>query len=158
LRALAEIAGIGWTSDAHHFTRPHQPTIVRAIRDALADAEIDVNVIGSVNAHATSTPAGDAVEVGCLREIFGARLPQIPISANKSQVGHSLGAAAAIEAVFAIMSLENQMVLPTLNHLPDPELEGADFVSRSRPHAHEFVLSNSFGFGGTNCCLIFRGT
>jgi len=157
LEAVAEVAGIGWTSDAHHFTRPHQPTIVRAIRDALADAEIDAGAIGSVNAHGTSTPAGDAVEVGCLREIFGARLPGIPISANKSQVGHSLGAAAAVEAVLAIMALERQTVLPTLNYLPDPELGGADFVSGSRPHAHEFVLSNSFGFGGTNCCLIFRG-
>ena len=157
LTAVAEIAGIGWTSDAHHFTRPHQPTIVRAIRDALADAEIDAGAIGSVNAHGTSTPAGDAVEVGCLREIFGARLPGIPISANKSQVGHSLGAAAAVEAVLAIMALERQTVLPTLNYLPDPELGGADFVSGSRPHAHELVLSNSFGFGGTNCCVIFRG-
>jgi len=156
LPAVAEVAGIGWTSDAHHFTRPHQPTIVRAIRDALADAEIDAGAIGSVNAHGTSTPAGDAVEVGCLREIFGARLPGIPISANKSQVGHSLGAAAAVEAVLAIMALERQMVLPTLNYLPDPELGGADFVSGSRPHAHEFVLSNSFGFGGTNATLAFK--
>jgi 3-oxoacyl-[acyl-carrier-protein] synthase II len=157
LRPVAEVAGIGWTSDAHHFTRPHQPTIVRAIQDALADAEMDAGAIGSVNAHGTSTPAGDAVEVGCLREIFGARLPGIPITANKSQVGHSLGAAAAVEAVLAIMALERQTVLPTLNHLPDPELGGADFVSESRRHAHEIVLSNSFGFGGTNCCLIFRG-
>ena len=157
LRPIAEIAGIGWTSDAHHFTRPHQPTIVRAIRDALADAELDAGAIGSVNAHATSTPAGDAVEVGCLREVFGARLRRIPISANKSQVGHSLGAAAAVEAVLALMALERQTVLPTLNYLPDPELGDADFVAAARPHAHEFVLSNSFGFGGTNCCVIFRG-
>jgi 3-oxoacyl-[acyl-carrier-protein] synthase II len=130
---------------------------MRAIRHALADAEIDAAAIGSVNAHGTSTPAGDAVEVACLREIFGARLPQIPITANKSQVGHSLGAAAAVEAVLAILGLQHQTVLPTLNYLPDPELAGADFVPASRPHRHEFVLSNSFGFGGTNCCLIFRG-
>jgi 3-oxoacyl-[acyl-carrier-protein] synthase II len=157
LRPIAEVAGIGWTSDAHHFTRPYQPTIVRAIRDALADAELDAAAIGAINAHATSTPTGDAVEVSCLREIFGDRLPRIPISANKSQVGHSLGAAAAVEAVLALMALERQTVLPTLNHLADPELGGADFVPTSRPHAHEFVLSNSFGFGGTNCCVIFRG-
>jgi 3-oxoacyl-[acyl-carrier-protein] synthase II len=157
LSASAEIAGIGWTSDAHHFTRPNQPTIVRAIVDALADAEIDAAAIGSVNAHGTSTPTGDAVEVACLREIFGARLPQIPITANKSQVGHSLGAAAAVEAVLSILALKHQVVLPTLNYLPDPELHGADFVPASRPHSHEFVLSNSFGFGGTNCCVVFRG-
>ena len=157
LAPTAEVAGIGWTSDAHHFTRPHQPTIVRAIREALADAELDAAAIGSVNAHGTSTPSGDAVEVGCLREIFGDRLSHVPITANKSQVGHSLGAAAAVEAVLAIMALERQTVLPTLNYLPDPELAGADFVATSRPHPHEFALSNSFGFGGTNCCVIFRG-
>jgi 3-oxoacyl-[acyl-carrier-protein] synthase II len=157
LRAVAEVAGIGWTSDAHHFTRPYQPTIVAAMRQALDDAEIDAAAIGSVNAHATSTPAGDAVEVACLREVFADRLPKIPISANKSQVGHSLGAAAAVEAVLSVMALQNQFVLPILHYLADPELAGADFVTSGRPHAHEFVLSNSFGFGGTNCCLIFRG-
>ncbi len=157
LEPTAEIAGVGWTSDAHHFTRPNQPTIVRAIREALLDAEIDAAAIGSVNAHGTSTPTGDAVEIQCLREIFGERLPRVPITANKSQVGHSLGAAAAVEAVLALMALERQTILPTLNHLPDPELDGADFVVQSRPHPHEFVLSNSFGFGGTNCCVIFRG-
>lgn len=157
LLPIAEVAGIGWTSDAHHFTRPFQPTIVRAIRDALADAEIDPNTIGSINAHGTSTPTGDAVEVCCLREVFGDGLPKIPISANKSQVGHSLGAAAAVEAVLSIMALQHQTVLPTLNQVPDPELIGPDFVARARPHTHEFVLSNSFGFGGTNCCVIFRG-
>jgi 3-oxoacyl-[acyl-carrier-protein] synthase II len=157
LKALAEVAGVGWTSDAHHFTRPFQPSIVRAIRDALADAEIDASAVGSINAHGTSTPTGDAVEIQCLREIFGDGLARVPITANKSQVGHSLGAAAAVEAVLALMALEKQTVLPTLNHVPDPELAGPDFVETSRPHRHEFVLSNSFGFGGTNCCVIFRG-
>ena len=156
LRPIAEVAGIGWTSDAHHFTRPYQPTIARAIREALADAELDAGAIGAINAHGTSTATGDAIEVACLREIFGDRLPRIPISANKSQVGHSLGAAAAIEAVLALMALERQTVLPTLNYRADPALGDADFVTASRPHAHEFVLSNSFGFGGTNCCVIFR--
>jgi 3-oxoacyl-[acyl-carrier-protein] synthase II len=157
LKPIAEVAGVGWTSDAHHFTRPYQPSIVCAIRDALADAEIDAGDIGSINAHGTSTPTGDAVEIQCLREILGDHLPRVPISANKSQVGHSLGAAAAVEAVLALMALEHQTVLPTLNLIPDPELANPDFVDKSRPHPHEFVLSNSFGFGGTNCCVIFRG-
>jgi 3-oxoacyl-[acyl-carrier-protein] synthase II len=157
LTPIAEVAGVGWTSDAHHFTRPHAPTIGRAIRDALADAEIDAGAIGSVNAHGTSTPAGDAVEVECLKEVFGGRLANVPVTANKSQVGHSLGAAAAVEAVLAIMALEHQTVLPTLNYVADPTLTGPDFVAAARPHAHEYVLSNSFGFGGTNCCVIFRG-
>jgi 3-oxoacyl-[acyl-carrier-protein] synthase II len=157
LRPRAEVAGVGWTSDAHHFTRPHGPTIIRAMLEALSDAAVDAEAIGSVNAHATSTPAGDAVEVACLREVFGPHLRRLPLTANKSQVGHALGAAAAIEAVLAILSLEEQAVLPTLNYLPDPELADLDIPGQSRPHAHELVLSNSFGFGGTNCCLIFRG-
>jgi 3-oxoacyl-[acyl-carrier-protein] synthase II len=157
LKPLAEIAGIGWTSDAHHFTRPYQPSIVRAIRAALADAEIDAGAIGSVNAHGTSTATGDGVEVACLQEVFGDQLPKIPVTANKSQVGHSLGASAAVEAVLALMALEHQTVLPTLNYVADPALVGPDFVRAARPHAHEFVLSNSFGFGGTNCCVILRG-
>jgi 3-oxoacyl-[acyl-carrier-protein] synthase II len=157
LHAIAEIAGLGWTSDAHHFTRPNQPTIVRAMREALDDAAIDASAIGSVNAHGTSTPTGDGVEIACLREIFGTKLDGLPVSANKSQVGHSLGAAAAVEAVLSVMALEHQTVLPTLNYLPDPSLVGPEFVPAARPHVHEHVLSNSFGFGGTNCCVVFRG-
>jgi 3-oxoacyl-[acyl-carrier-protein] synthase II len=84
-------------------------------------------------------------------------LASVPVTANKSQVGHSLGAAAAVEAVLALMALEHQTVLPTLNYVADPALTGPDFVAAARPHAHEYVLSNSFGFGGTNCCVIFRG-
>ncbi len=157
LRPIAEVAGIGWTSDAHHFTRPFPPTIVRAIRGALADAEVDAGAIGSINAHGTSTPTGDAVEISCLREVFQGHLASIPISANKSQVGHALGAAAAVEAVLSIMALEQQTVLPTLNYLPDPDFLGLDFVAQARPHPHELVLSSAFGFGGTNCCLVLRG-
>lgn len=157
LVARAEVAGVGWTSDAHHFTRPHGPTIVSAIRQALDDAEIDASAVGAINAHGTSTPAGDAVEVACLRDVFGDHLPHIPVSANKSQVGHSLGAAAAVEAVLAVMGLEKQVVLPTLNHVADPGLAGIDVVPVARPHAHEVVLSNAFGFGGTNCCIVLRG-
>jgi 3-oxoacyl-[acyl-carrier-protein] synthase II len=157
LHAIAEVAGVGWTSDAHHFTRPFQPTIVRAMRQALDDAEIDASAVGSVNAHGTSTPTGDGVEIACLREIFGGKLEGLPVSANKSQVGHALGAAAAVEAVLAVMALEHQTILPTLNHVPDPEIVGPEFVPAARPHRHEHVLSNSFGFGGTNCCVVFRG-
>jgi 3-oxoacyl-[acyl-carrier-protein] synthase II len=85
-------------------------------------------------------------------------LPQVPISANKSQVGHSLGASAAIEAALAIEAMRRGIVLPTVNHVPDPSLSDLDVVPNSaRRHNHEFVLSNSFGFGGTNCCVVFRG-
>jgi 3-oxoacyl-[acyl-carrier-protein] synthase II len=154
----AEVAGVGWNSDAHHFTRPNTETVIRALRDAIADAEITTEDIGAVNAHGTSTPTGDSTEANCLRTVFGSGLSRIPISANKSQVGHSLGASAAIEAALGIEAMRNGLVLPTVNHIPDPELADLDVVpNTTRTHPHEFLLSNSFGFGGTNCCIVFRG-
>jgi 3-oxoacyl-[acyl-carrier-protein] synthase II len=158
LAPRAEVAGVGWNSDALHFTRPNARTVMQAMQDAIDDAEISPQDIGAINAHGTSTPAGDTTEADCLRKIFGNRLPQVPISANKSQVGHSLGASAAIEAALAIEAMRRGIVLPTVNHVPDPSLSDLDVVPNSaRHHNHEFVLSNSFGFGGTNCCVVFRG-
>lgn len=158
LAAKAEVAGIGWNSDAHHFTRPNDTTIIRAIHDAIDDAEIAPGDIGAINAHGTSTPKGDATEVDCLRSVFGKGLEKIPVTANKSQVGHSLGASAAIEAALAIEAMRERIVLPTVNHIADPEFSDLDVVpNEARSHTYEFVLSNSFGFGGTNCCIVFRG-
>ena len=158
LQPKAEIAGIGWTSDARHFTRPNAETIVRAIRNAIDDAELSPRDIGSINAHGTSTPTGDATEVECLREIFGQEIGNIPITANKSQLGHSLGASAAIEAALSIEAMSRSLLLPTVNHLPDPTFDDLDFVpNQARKHGYEHVLSNSFGFGGTNCCIVFKG-
>ncbi|MDJ0783169.1 MAG: beta-ketoacyl-[acyl-carrier-protein] synthase family protein [Desulfosarcinaceae bacterium] len=158
LTPRAEVMGIGWTSDAHHFTLPNQATIVRAIKDALTDAEIGPADIHCINAHGTSTHKGDKVEIDSLRAVFGERLSRIPISANKSQVGHSLGAAAAVEAVLGIEGLQRQTLLPTANYLPDPELGEIDVVPNiARRQACELLLSNAFGFGGTNCCIVFRG-
>ncbi|MTW22033.1 beta-ketoacyl-[acyl-carrier-protein] synthase family protein [Allochromatium palmeri] len=154
----AEIAGIGWNSDAYHFTRPNEQTVTQAMRAAIDDAEIRPQDIGAVNAHGTSTPTGDTTEAHCLRTVFGRHVQGIPISANKSQVGHSLGASAAIEAALGIEAMRQGLVLPTVNHLPDPALADLDVVpNQSRRHRHEFFLSNSFGFGGTNCCIVFRG-
>jgi len=158
LTKKAEVAGIGWTSDAKHFTRPNKKTIVRAIHDAIDDAEISAQDIGSINAHGTSTPTGDAAEVDCMREVFGKNISDIPVTANKSQVGHSLGASAAIEAALSIEAMQKTMVLPTVNHIHDPAFDDIDVVpNQSRKHSYEHVLSNSFGFGGTNCCIVFRG-
>ena len=158
LTPRAEIGGIGWNSDAHHFTRPNETTIIRAMHDAIDDAEISPENIGAVNAHGTSTPKGDSTEVNCLRAVFGNDVSNIPVSANKSQVGHSLGASAAVEAALAIEAMAEGIVLPTVNHIPDPDFSDLDVVPNTvRKHVHEFVLSNSFGFGGTNCCIVFRG-
>jgi 3-oxoacyl-[acyl-carrier-protein] synthase II len=158
LQPRAEILGIGWTSDAYHFTQPNAATIVRAIREAIDDAGLSPDDVQAVNAHGTSTPKGDKTEIDCLRAVFGARLPRIPISSNKSQLGHSLGAAAAVEGALAIEGMQQGILLPTLNYLPDPALGEIDVVPEgARRQPHERVLTNAFGFGGTNCCLVLKG-
>jgi 3-oxoacyl-[acyl-carrier-protein] synthase II len=158
LRPKAEVLGIGWTSDAHHFALPNAQTIVRAIREAIDDAGLAPADIAYVNAHGTSTQKGDKIEIECLREVFGKRLGKTPVSSNKSQIGHTLGAAAAIEAALGIEAMQQGLILPTVNHIPDPEFEDVDVVPNSaRRQRHEFFLSNAFGFGGTNCCIVFRG-
>lgn len=157
LTPRAEVLGIGWTSDAHHFTLPNPETIIRAIREAIDDAEIEPGAIEYVNAHGTSTPKGDRTEIECLRTIFGKALERIPISSNKSQIGHTLGASAAIEAALAIEGMCRGIILPTVNHIPDPALSDADVVpNTARKQSYRCFLSNAFGFGGTNCCVIFK--
>ncbi|MBN2079753.1 MAG: beta-ketoacyl-[acyl-carrier-protein] synthase family protein [Spirochaetes bacterium] len=158
LEAKAEVLGVGWNSDAHHFTRPNRDTIILAMQMAIEDAELSPADIQYVNAHGTSTPKGDATEIECLREVFGPLLEKIPVSSNKSQIGHTLGGAASIEAAFAIEGMRRGIILPTVNHVPDPHFDGIDVVpNAARKQSHEIILSNAFGFGGTNCCVIFRG-
>ncbi|MHB8910326.1 MAG: beta-ketoacyl-[acyl-carrier-protein] synthase family protein [Syntrophales bacterium] len=158
LTARAEVMGVGWTSDAYHFTKPNPVTITRGIREAIDDAGLAPPDIQYINAHGTSTPKGDQVEVDCLREVFGKHLEKIPISSNKSQIGHTLGAAAAIEDALTIEGMQRGIILPTINHLPDPRFADIDCVpDAARRQPHEIALSNAFGFGGTNCCIIFRG-
>jgi 3-oxoacyl-[acyl-carrier-protein] synthase II len=158
LQARAEVLGVGWTSDAYHYTRPNPVTIIRAIRETIEDAGLQPSDIQYINAHGTSTPRGDRTEVECLRAVFGRALEKIPVSSNKSQLGHTLGATAAIEAALTIEALGRGLLLPTINHLPDPALSDIDVVPNEARHQPcEIVLSNAFGFGGTNCCIIFRG-
>lgn len=158
LTPRAEVMGVGWTSDAFHFTLPNRDTIVRAIREAIADAGLTPDDIDAVNAHGTSTQKGDATEIDSLRDVFGGRLPAVPVSANKSQIGHTLGAAAAIEAALGIEAMRQGVLLPTVNHIPDPAFSDVDVVpNQARPARCEFLLTNAFGFGGTNCCLVLRG-
>lgn len=158
LTPKAEVLGVGWTSDAHHFILPNPETIIRAIHNAIEDAEIKPGDIDYVNAHGTSTIKGDASEIQCLRTVFGRHLPNIPVSSNKSQLGHTLGASAAIEAALSIEGMQQGLLLPTVNHIPDPEFSDIDVVpNKIRKYAYEFVLSNAFGFGGTNCCIVFKG-
>jgi 3-oxoacyl-[acyl-carrier-protein] synthase II len=158
LTPKAEVMGIGWTSDAYHFTLPYPETIIRAIRETIDDAGLQPGDIQYVNAHGTSTKKGDASEIDCLRIVFGREIEKIPVSSNKSQIGHTLGASAAIEAALGIEAMQQGLILPTANHIPDPEFADIDVVpNKVRRHNYEFFLSNAFGFGGTNCCVLFKG-
>lgn len=158
LTPRAEVRGVGISSDAYHFTKPNRETITAAMRASIEDAGLSPADIQHVNGHGTSTMAGDACEVACLREVFGRHLGRIPLTSNKSQLGHSLGATAAVEDILAIESMRHGVILPTINHDPDPALTDVDVVGNApRRQAHEIVLSNAFGFGGTNCCLVLQG-
>jgi 3-oxoacyl-[acyl-carrier-protein] synthase II len=158
LTPKAEVLGIGWTSDAYHFTTPNGDTVVRCINEAIDDAGLQPEDIQYVNSHGTSTQTGDRNEVECLRRVFGKKLPHIPISSNKSQLGHTLGACAAIEAALTIEGMHKNIILPTINHIPDPNFSDIDVVPNNpRNTKFEIALSNAFGFGGTNCCIVFKG-
>ena len=158
LTPKAEVSGIGWTSDAHHFTLPNPETIIHAISEAIKDAGLQPEDISYVNAHGTSTHKGDKIEIACLRKVFGKKLESLPVSSNKSQIGHTLGASAAIEAALGIEAMQKGLILPTVNHIPDPELADVDVVpNKVRRQNYETFLSNAFGFGGTNCCIVFKG-
>lgn len=158
LTPRAEVLGVGWTSDAYHYTSPNPEAIVRAITETLEDAGLTPADVQYVNAHGTSTPKGDSTEIKCLREVFGKELERTPVSSNKSQLGHTLGATAAIEAALTIEGMRHGIILPTINYFPDPEFADIDVVpNAARKQYYEISLSNAFGFGGTNCCVIFRG-
>lgn len=158
-RPLAVLSGYGTTTDAHHVTAgwPDGREAARAMKIALAMAEIDAGAISYVNAHATSTPVGDAAELAALENVLGAAKANTPVGSTKSATGHMLGAAGAIEAVFSVLAIQNQILPPSLNiDDPMPEAEGFDLISTgARAAKVEHVLSNAFGFGGVNAALVF---
>jgi 3-oxoacyl-[acyl-carrier-protein] synthase II len=157
---LAEMVGYGATADASHITLPAPGGIgaVRAARRALEKAGLAPGDIDHVNAHATSTPEGDKAELQAIRTIFGDHAPRVAVTANKSMLGHTLGAAGAIEAIATIMALRNGCIPPTINLVnPDDHAAGLDLtpnVATRRPL--RTGVSNSFGFGGQNTALVFR--
>jgi 3-oxoacyl-[acyl-carrier-protein] synthase II len=157
---LAEIVGYGATADASHITLPAPGGIgaVRAARRALAKAGLQPSDIVHVNAHATSTPEGDKAELQAIRTIFGEDAPNVSVTANKSMIGHTLGAAGAIEAIVTILTIREGCIPPTINlHDPDPAGDGLDLTPNvARQRDVPIALSNSFGFGGQNTALIFR--
>ncbi len=157
---LAEIVGYGATADASHITLPAPGGIgaVRAAQRAIAKAGIDLGEIDHVNAHATSTPQGDEAELQAIRTLLGDRAPEVSITANKSMLGHTLGAAGAIEAIATILTIRESCVPPTINlEDPDDEVGDLDIVTKhAKVQDVRVALSNSFGFGGQNTALIFR--
>lgn len=156
---IAEIVGYGTTADAYHVTSgpPDGDGARRAMEIALRQARLSSGDLQHLNAHATSTPAGDEGELAAIGALFG-RDRGIAVSATKSATGHLLGAAGGLEAIFTILALRDQIAPPTLNlENPDPGAEGIDIVSGSaRPMPMEHAISNGFGFGGVNASVIFR--
>ena len=156
---LVELAGFGCTSDASHPVQPEENGIsaAEAMRLALADAGVSLEQVDYINAHGTSTPLNDAVETVAIKRLFGDRAYQIPISSTKSMIGHSLGASGSLEAVACVKTITEGMVHPTVNHeVPDPECD-LDYVpNQARKHDVSVALSNAFGFGGQNACLVFK--
>jgi 3-oxoacyl-[acyl-carrier-protein] synthase II len=156
---IAEIVGYGMSSDAHHITSPPDDGdgAYRVMRNALRDAQIEPSQVQYVNAHGTSTEIGDRAETIALKRTFGDHAYRIAVSSTKSMTGHLLGGAGGLEAGIAVLTLRDQIAPPTINlDEPAPGCD-LDYVPHNaRPMAIEYVLSNSFGFGGTNGCLIFK--
>ncbi|MFI5258535.1 MAG: beta-ketoacyl-ACP synthase II [Candidatus Limnocylindrales bacterium] len=157
---LAEIVGYGATADASHITLPAPggAGAVRAIRRAMEKAGLSLDDVAMVNAHATSTPEGDPRELEAIKTLFGERAGEVSVTANKSMIGHTLGAAGAIEAISTIMSIRTGIVPPTINlEHPDAAAAGLDLTpNKARRREIDIAVSNSFGFGGQNSALVIR--
>ena len=158
-KILAEVVGYGMSGDAHHITAPADDGdgAFRAMRNALRRAELDPGQIDYVNAHGTSTPLGDMIELGAVRRLFGSALESMSMSSTKSAIGHLLGAAGSVEAIFSILAMRDNVAPPTLNlDNPSDGCDGVDLIPhKPRERKIDAVLSNSFGFGGTNASLVF---
>jgi 3-oxoacyl-[acyl-carrier-protein] synthase II len=157
-KIYAEVIGYGMSGDAHHITAPAEDGNggFRAMQAALKRAKLNPADIDYINAHGTSTPLGDEIELGAVKRLFGDHAYELTMSSTKSAIGHLLGAAGAVEAIFSILALRDQVAPPTLN-LDNPS-EGCDIdlaPKQAKPRKIRNVLSNSFGFGGTNASLVF---
>ncbi|HZM23290.1 MAG TPA: beta-ketoacyl-ACP synthase II [Anaerolineales bacterium] len=155
---LGELSGYGTTDDAHHISAPAEngAGAAMSMKLALEDADLNANDISYINAHGTSTPLNDKSETAAIKTVFGEQAYNIPISSTKSMTGHLLGASGAVEAVFCIMAIRDEILPPTINYqTPDPECD-LDYVpNEPRKVSPTHVMSNSFGFGGHNATLIF---
>jgi len=157
----AELVGGGLSSDAHHMTAPHPDGIgvTAVMKNCLADAGLNAEDVDAINTHGTSTPLGDVAELKAISRVFGAHAKNININSTKSMTGHLLGAAGAIEAIASIMTMQYGIVPPTINHENpddniDPELNLTLNVAQKREV--NVAMSNTFGFGGHNACIVFK--
>jgi 3-oxoacyl-[acyl-carrier-protein] synthase II len=156
-RIIGELVGYGSTSDAVHITSVDQEGVARALRLALSRGGVGLAEVDYINAHATSTPAGDPVETAAIKQVFGERAYKIPVSASKSQFGHLLGAAGALEAIVSLLAMQHNLLPATINLSTPDERCDLDYVpNMPRPAQLNTVMSNSFGFGGHNVSLVFR--
>ena len=158
-RIYAEIAGYGMSGDAFHVTMPDETGsgAIRVMERAIKDAGITPDQIGYINAHGTSTPYNDKFETLAIRKVFGEHADKLAVSSTKSMTGHALGAAGGIEAVFSVLAIHENKLPPTINYeFPDPDCDLDYIPNVAREAKVDHVLSNSFGFGGTNACLIFK--
>jgi 3-oxoacyl-[acyl-carrier-protein] synthase II len=158
-KILAEIVGYGMSADAFHVTAPpdNGDGAYRVMRNALRDAGIEGHQVDYINAHGTSTDVGDRAETAAIKRTFGEHAYKVAVSSTKSMTGHLLGGAGGLEAGITVMAIRDQIAPPTINHEnPDPDCD-LDYVpNQARPMKIDYALSNSFGFGGTNGCLIFK--
>jgi len=158
-RIYAELVGYGMSGDAYHMTQPSESGegAARCMVNALRDAGLDPAAVDYVNAHGTSTPAGDIAETQAIKTALGERARQIVVSSTKSMTGHLLGAAGGIEAVFSVLAIRDRVAPPTMNlDDPDPECDLDYAANAAREMEIDVAMTNSFGFGGTNGTLIFR--
>lgn len=157
---LAEVCGYGLSGDAYHITSPADDGDggFRSMGNALRNAKLDTSDIDYVNAHGTSTPKGDEIELGAVRRLFGNAIDTMSMSSTKSAVGHLLGGAGSVEAIFSILAMRDQVAPPTLNlDNPSESCQGVDLVPHTaKERKIDAVLSNSFGFGGTNASLVMK--
>ena len=158
-KILAEVVGYGMSADAYHITQPAENGDggFRVMRNALCDAGLEPEQVGYVNAHGTSTPLGDEIEATAIKRAFGDQAYKMAVSSTKSMTGHLLGGAGGLEAGITVLALQDQIVPPTMNLEHPGEGCDLDFVpNKARKVSMEYAMSNSFGFGGTNGCLVFR--
>ena len=154
----AELAGFGMSGDAYHMTLPLAEGSQKSMQNALADADIDPSTVNYINAHGTSTPAGDVEESNSIKKVLGEEASKsVLVSSTKSMTGHLLGAAGAIEAIFTVMAIKDQIAPPTINLEQADEGADLDYVANTAKEAKiDVAMSNSFGFGGTNGTLVFK--